>query len=199
MPEDRRAAAPPPPAEPPEGSIADTFKAVLPGLQFKAIQGAQDVLLVVDRADARRVLESARNDERLAMDFLRDLCGVDYEADGLEVVYQLYSFKHRHNVTVKVPVPVDDARVQTASDLWQGANWHEREVRDMFGIVFEGHPNLVPLLLPEDMLDHFPLRKDVPLAPLEEWQGEQLGENMAQAGHIPPGSGFNVEASAEGE
>ena len=69
----------------------------------------------------------------------------------------------------------------------------------MFGIVFEGHPNLVPLLLPDDMLDHFPLRKDVPLQPLEEWQGEQLGDNMAQAGHIPPGSGFEVEAAKEGE
>jgi hypothetical protein len=69
----------------------------------------------------------------------------------------------------------------------------------MFGIVFEGHPNLVPILLPDDMLDHFPLRKDVPLAPLEEWQGELLGPNMASAGYIPPGSGFDVEPSKEGE
>ena len=199
MPEDRRAAAPPPPAEPPEGSIADTFKAVLPGVEFKAIQGAMDVLLVVDRADAHRVLEAAKTDDRLACDFLRNLSGVDYEADGLEVVYHLYSYKHRHNVTIKVPVPTADPVVQSASDLWNAADWHEREARDMFGIVFEGHPNLVPLLLPDDMLDHFPLRKDVPLAPLEEWQGEQLGENMANAGHIPPGSGFEVEASAEGE
>ncbi len=199
MPEDRRAAAPAAPAEPPEGSIADTFREVLPGVEFKAIQGALDVLLVVDRADVHKVLEAAKTDERLAMDFLRNLSGVDYEADGLEVVYHLYSYKHRHNVTIKVPVPTDDAVVPTASDLWLGADWHEREARDMFGIVFEGHPNLVPLLLPDDMLDHFPLRKDVPLAPLEEWQGEQLGENMASAGHIPPGSGFEVEASAEGE
>jgi hypothetical protein len=47
------------------------------------------------------------------------------------------------------------------------------------------------------MLDHFPLRKDVPLAPLEEWQGVQLGDNVAQAGYIPPGSGFNVEAAKD--
>jgi hypothetical protein len=49
------------------------------------------------------------------------------------------------------------------------------------------------------MLDHFPLRKDNPLAPLEEWQGEQLGPEMGRAGYIPPGSGFEVEASAESE
>jgi NADH-quinone oxidoreductase subunit C len=166
---------------------------------MQAIQGAHDVILVVDRKDAHRVLEVARTNETLKMDFLRDLCGVDYEGDGLEVVYQLYSYSLRHGVTIKVPVPTNDAVVQSVSDIWRAADWFERECRDMFGIVFEGHPNLVPLLLPEDMLDHFPLRKDVPLQPLEEWQGEQLGENMAQAGHIPPGSGFEVEAAKEGE
>jgi NADH-quinone oxidoreductase subunit C len=198
-PEDRKpeAAAPAGPPAPPEGSIADVFKKALPGIEVQAIQGHQDVLLVVDRADVHRVLEVARRDETLAFDFLRDLCGVDYEADGLEVVYQLWSYKHRHGVTIKVPVPTADATIATVSDIWRAADWFEREVRDMFGIVFEGHPNMVPLLLPEDMFDHFPLRKDVPLQPLEEWQGEQLGDNMAQAGHIPPGSGFNVEAAKE--
>jgi NADH:ubiquinone oxidoreductase subunit C len=177
--------------------VADLFKAALPAVEMQAIQGAMDVLLVVDRKDVHKLLEVARRDETLAFDFLRNLSGVDYEADGLEVVYHLFSYKHRHNVTVKVPVPTNDAVMPTATDLWRAADWHERECRDMFGIVFEGHPNLVPILLPDDMLDHFPLRKDVPLAPLEEWQGVQLGDNMAQAGHIPPGSGFNVEAAKD--
>jgi NADH-quinone oxidoreductase subunit C len=199
-PEDRKEeAAPAGPPAPPEGSVADLFKTALPGVEMQAIQGALDVLLVVDRKDVHRVLEVAKQDEALAFDFLRNLSGVDYEADGLEVVYHLFSYKHRHNVTVKVPVPTSDPTIATASDIWRAADWHERECRDMFGIVFEGHPNLVPILLPEDMLDHFPLRKDVPLAPLEEWQGEQLGDNMAQAGHIPPGSGFDVTPSKEGE
>lgn len=199
-PEDRKQdAAPAGPPAPPEGSVADLFKAALPGVEMQAIQGAHDVLLVVDRNDAHRVLEVAKSDERLDMSFLRDLCGVDYEAEGLEVVYQLFSYKLHHGVTVKVKVPADDAKLPTVTDLWRGADWHEREVRDMFGIVFEGHPNLVPLLLPEDMFDHFPLRKDVPLQPLEEWQGELLGEDVAMAGHIPPGSGFDVEAAKEGE
>jgi NADH-quinone oxidoreductase subunit C len=200
-PEDRKEepAAPPGPPAPPEGSVADLFKKALPGIEMQAIQGAHDVLMVIDRKDAHRVLEIARSDETLAFDFLRNLSGVDYEADGLEVVYHLYSYTHRHNVTVRAKVPSNDTTIASASDLWKAADWHERECRDMFGIVFEGHSNLVPLLLPEDMLDHFPLRKDVPLAPLEEWQGEQLGENVPQAGYIPPGSGFNVEATKEGE
>ncbi|HEX5369362.1 MAG TPA: NADH-quinone oxidoreductase subunit C, partial [Dehalococcoidia bacterium] len=163
MPEDRRAAAPAAPVEPPEGSIADTFRKVLPGVTMQAIQGALDVLLIVDRADAHKVLEAAKTDDRLAMDFLRNLSGVDYEADGLEVVYHLYSYKHRHNVTIKVPVPTGDPVVQSASDLWLGADWHEREARDMFGIVFEGHPNLKRILLADDWDEGFPLRKDYPL------------------------------------
>jgi len=186
-------------AAPAIGPVADLFKTALPGVSLEAAQGALDVLITIDGKDAHQVLETAKNDEALAFDFLRNLSGVDYEDAGLEVVYHLYSYTHGHNVTVKAKLPSQDPRIQTVSDLWRAADWHEREARDMFGIVFEGHPNLVPILLPEDMLDHFPLRKDVPLAPLEEWQGEQLGENMANAGHIPPGSGFDVTPSAEGE
>jgi NADH-quinone oxidoreductase subunit C len=186
-------------AGPKLGPVADLFKTALAGVAMEMTQGALDVLISVDRKDAHKVLETAKQDTTLAFDFLRNLSGVDYEADGLEVVYHLYSYKHGHNVTVKTRVPTADPKVATASDLWQAADWHEREARDMFGIVFEGHPNLVPILLPDDMLDHFPLRKDNPLAPLEEWQGEMLGPNMGSAGHIPPGSGFEVEASAEGE
>lgn len=186
-------------AAPAIGPVADLFKTALPDMALDAAQGALDVLITVDRKDVHKVLETAKNDETLAFDLLRNLSGVDYEDAGMEVVYHLYSFTHKHNVTVKAKVPQDDPIIATVSDLWRAADWHEREARDMFGIVFEGHPNLVPILLPEDMLDHHPLRKDVPLAPLEEWQGEMLGANMAQAGYIPPGSGFDVKPSEEGE
>jgi NADH:ubiquinone oxidoreductase subunit C len=198
MPEDRRPQEAPV-IPPPPGSVADLFAAALPGLTLTATQGVSDVILMISRDDAPNVLATARKDPRLAFDFLRNLSGVDYEEAGLEVVYHLFSYKHRHNVTIRAKVPVEDARIATATHLWKAADWHEREARDMFGIVFDGHPNLVPILLPDDMLDHYPLRKDNPLAPLEEWQGEMLGDQMAQAGYIPPGSGFNVTPSAEGE
>lgn len=195
-PEDRRA-APPVIVEPEPGSIADSFRELLPSIEFQAIQGARDVILVVSKADVPAVLAEAKNNPRLAMDFLRDLCGVDNEADGFEVVYQLWSYQHRHGVTIKARLTADDLHIPTASHLWKAADWHERECRDMFGIVFDGHPNLVPILLPEDMLDHFPLRKDNPLAPLEEWQGVNLGPEMGRAGHIPPGSGIDVKAEGD--
>ncbi|HLF76043.1 MAG TPA: NADH-quinone oxidoreductase subunit C [Dehalococcoidia bacterium] len=197
MPEDRRRPQDAPIVAPEPGTVADLFTALLPDVAITPNQGAMDVILMVNRDDARKVLETAKNDETLAFDFLRNLSGVDYEEQGIEVVYHLFSYKHRHNVTVRAKLPADDLSIPTVSDLWRAADWHERECRDMFGVVFDGHPNLVPILLPEDMLDHYPLRKDNPLAPLEEWQGEQLGAEMGRAGHIPPGSGFEVEASAD--
>jgi len=174
--------------------VADRFAKVFPNVELNASMGVKDAVIEVKREDAYNVLRTAKRNRDLSFDFLRDLCGVDHEAEGLEVVYQLYSYKHRHHVTIKSKVPTEDARIKSVSDVWQGANWHEREVRDMFGIVFEGHPNMVPILLPEDMTDHFPLRKDNPLAPLEEWQGEMLGPQMGNAGYIPPGSGFDASA-----
>jgi NADH:ubiquinone oxidoreductase subunit C len=70
----------------------------------------------------------------------------------------------------------------------------------MFGIVFEGHPNLVPLLLPDDMTDHHPLRKDNPLAQIEEWQGVRLGEDVVNVGHIPAGyEEFAAKSAGDGE
>ena len=79
-----------------------------------------------------------------------------------EVVYHLYSVAHNHRVRVKVPVEQDDPVVPTATGLWPIANWLEREVWDMFGIRFEGHPDLRRLLMYEEFEGH-PLRKDYPI------------------------------------
>jgi NADH:ubiquinone oxidoreductase subunit C len=81
---------------------------------------------------------------------------------------------------VKTRVPSDDANVPSAAGIYPAANWHEREARDMFGINFTGHPNLVPLLMPDEVPDHFPLRKDNPLQEIEEWQGFWLREGAGE-------------------
>jgi NADH-quinone oxidoreductase subunit C len=98
-----------------------------------------------------------------------DLTAVDYQKypgreDGprFEVVYHLYSIARNHRVRLKVRVDEDDAVVPTAVPLWPIANWFEREVWDMFGIRFAGHPDLRRLLLYEEFVGH-PLRKDYPI------------------------------------
>lgn len=94
--------------------------------------------------------------------FLSDLCAVDYLArePRFEVVYQLLNMVERTRLTVKVPVMAGDLpRVPTVVDIWPTANFHEREVYDMFGIVFDGHPDLCRILMPDEWEGH-PLRKD---------------------------------------
>ncbi len=159
-------------AEPPPGSIADLFREALPELPITAEQTAIDVAITVRREDLARVMQIAKEDERLRFDFLRSLSGVDH-MDELEVVYHLYSYKLGHSVAVKVRCPINDAHVPTVSHLWQTANWHEREAAEMFGFVFDGHPDLRPLLT-EEGLDYYGLRKTHPLAEIEEWQEDYL-------------------------
>jgi len=101
----------------------------------------------------------------LAYDLLLDVSSVDnMGADPrYEVVYELYSLTGKSHLRVKVSVPEDDTRVDTISHLWPTADWHEREVYDMMGITFTGHPDLRRILM-WDGYPYFPLRKDFPLA-----------------------------------
>ncbi len=161
---------------PPAGGIADLLAEALPDVKFEAYQGMTDVIVEVERDDVMKIMPVAKDDPRLDLKFLRCLFGVDHEDEGLEVVYQLLSLVKGHDVVIKTRLPKDDAHVASVTSVWKAANWHERETRDMFGITFDDHPHLVPLLLPEDMTDHFPLRKDNPLAEIEEWQGDELPE-----------------------
>jgi NADH-quinone oxidoreductase subunit C len=105
-----------------------------------------------------------KSDEELFFDYLSDLCGVDKfeEKDRFEVVYHLYSIKTKTRLRLRVKVDESDLTVPTVATVWATANWHEREAYDMFGIQFEGHPDLRRIYMPEEF-EYFPLRKDFPL------------------------------------
>jgi NADH-quinone oxidoreductase subunit C len=91
------------------------------------------------------------------------ISGVDWPAEGtMEVVYDFNRMGDGKRVAVRVRVSREKPELPSISKIFGGANWHEREAHDMFGIVFSGHPNLTPLLLPEDAIFH-PLRKDFSL------------------------------------
>jgi len=129
-----------------------------------------------------KILEICRylhDDPDIHMDYLADLCGVDYpdRKYRFEVVYNMFSMKHEHRLLIKALLPEDDATVESVVPVWNGANWHEREACDMYGIVFNGHPDLRRILMPEDW-EGYPLRKDYPLkGPAEEYKGfEELKE-----------------------
>ena len=124
-----------------------------------------DETLVVKRDAWRAVMRFLRDDPELRYDVLMDLTAVDYLTMGrtprYEVVAHLYSLPHNRRVRLKAPVPDDDPRLASLMPVWEGANWFEREVYDMFGITFDGHPDLRRILLYAGFEGH-PLRKDYP-------------------------------------
>jgi NADH-quinone oxidoreductase subunit C len=123
-----------------------------------------DEMIIVDRNEIRDVLRTLRDDPELDLEILMDLCGVDYHPrrPRFEVVYHLCSYRKLHRLRVKVQLEARDAAVPTVSELWPGADWFEREVWDMYGVVFDGHPDLRRILMYEQFEGH-PLRKDYPV------------------------------------
>ncbi len=132
-----------------------------------AILGHQEfrgqLSVTVDKDRIVEVCTFCRDDERLRFDMLTDLTAVDRlpRKPRFEVVYNLYSFPHNRRLRLKAPVEENDT-IPTVEGVWKAANWLEREVFDLFGIVFEGHSDLRRILLWDGYVGH-PLRKDFPL------------------------------------
>ncbi len=128
-------------------------------------QSRQDDIIALERLGLRESFRFFKEDPRLGFDFLSDITAVDYwqkKEPRFEVVYQLTALKNRRRLRVRVPVPENEAQVESLTPLWKGANFMEREVWDLFGIRFIGHPNLRRVLLYEEFQGH-PLRKDYPV------------------------------------
>lgn len=106
------------------------------------------------------IAKHLRSDPELAFDYLECLSGVDYpDKNEIHVVYHLFSYGKKHRAVLKTVLPRDAPKISTVSTVWSAANWQERECFDLFGVQFEGHPDLRRLLLPEDWVG-YPLRKD---------------------------------------
>jgi NADH-quinone oxidoreductase subunit C len=152
-----------------------------------AIQSLEDVHgHAVALVSAERYTEIARflrDDPELDLDFFDFLSGVDYTSKGrgYEVVTHVYSTRHNHHVRLRVECDAEEPRCPSIHEVWPGANWAEREVWELFGIIVEGHPHLVKLLLPEQFEGH-PLRKDFALMTREAkpWPGGVEGEDLEE-------------------
>lgn len=128
-----------------------------------------DDTAIVKRVDILDICRFLKESPDLSYNFLMDLTAVDYlhmgnppKAARFEVVYHLYSLKYNYRVRINAPVPEADPTIDSLTPLWAVANWLERECWDMFGIRFNGHPDLKRILLYEQFEGH-PLRKDYPL------------------------------------
>jgi NADH-quinone oxidoreductase subunit C len=150
--------------------VAGLIHEHLPNVPFAASRTTTDVDLRVDAAHLLELVEGMQTNRELAFDYLRNVAGIDMEAAGLEVKYEFYSFANKVSVQITVATPPGNPHVPSLTARYAGADWHEREAAEMFGLVFDGHPNLKNLLLEEDLRIH-PLLKAHPLAKMEIAQG----------------------------
>ncbi len=163
--------APVPTPQPWEGEIPARMKERFGAAIQEALSYLGQNYLVVDAAQIVAICNSLKDDEKFEM--LADLTAADYpkKPERFEVIYQLYSFAHNARLRVKAATA---EKIATVVPVWPAANWLEREVYDMFGVQFSGHPDLRRILLPEEWRG-FPLRKDYGILQQDEqWVKENL-------------------------
>ena len=160
-----------------------------------------ETTVVVRAADILPICRFLRDDPDQAYDLCLFVSAVDLLDLGLsprfEAVYQLYSLKHQRRLRLKAPLTGDQPAIDSVSSVWPAADWHEREVYDLFGVQFKGHPEMRRILLPHDWVGH-PLRKDYPIGgepvqftvnpddPALAHLGEQVLEAPTKESDVPP-------------
>ena len=157
-------------------AVAEKIKEKFAGQVVEVVEFRDQVSVIVKKDQIVAILRFLHDDPLLGFNHLQDLTAVDYmkkKEIRFEVVYNVYSIRYRTAIRIRAQVPESDAKIDSVVPIWAGADWHERECYDMFGIHFTGHPDLRRILMPEDW-EGFPLRKDYPLKGPEfekDWTG----------------------------
>jgi NADH-quinone oxidoreductase subunit C len=168
--------------------VADRLAAVLGSDADVAVEHGV-VTATVDRTRWVETVTAVRDDDALDGRFFDVLLGTDLGDGELEVVVRLWSVAWRHAVHLRTTCHADDAHLPSLTKVFAGAAWHERETAEMLGFVFDGHPGLVPLLLPTGFAGH-PLRKAFVLADrlAQSWPGAvEPGQSAPNPRRVPPG------------
>jgi len=132
-------------------------------------------VITINKDHIHQVLSYLKSDTEWNFHFLTDLTGMQTEDEKqLGVIYHLHNMMKNYRVRIKTFFPIIHPEIPTATDLWPGANWMERETYDFYGVKFKGHPNLKRILNVDEM-DIFPLRKEYPL---EDQQREDKDDKM---------------------
>ena len=156
-------------------TLIASLQDAVPGAPIEGVPSVDlQTTIYVGRDDLPAIARSLKDSPDLAFNLLAEITAVDFwpREPRFELVYILVSIPNRLRLRMKVRLPGGDARIATVIGVWPAANWLEREVWDMFGVNFTGHPDRRRILMPEDW-QGFPQRKDYPL----EGPGELLMEN----------------------
>lgn len=130
------------------------------GSQLKPLDtGRYDPTFEIDKKDLVEVCRKLRDDAKVKLNFLCNISAVDTK-EQFEVVYNLASLPNKLRLDLKLTMPYENAEIDSIQEIWSGANWHEREIWELYGINIRNHDNLTRFLLPDDWDQGFPMRKD---------------------------------------
>ena len=147
-------------------NLTEQIKTKFPNLVLEALSSKGDPVIVVKKEGIKNIAAALKNDPASPFNILMDLTAVDYlhweeKEFRFEVIYNLYSFPGNQRLFIKALVKENEPEMDSVASLWPAADWYEREIWDMFGIRFKGHPNLKRILMYEEFKGHA-LRKDYP-------------------------------------
>ena len=184
------------PRNPSVNALRERFRDAVLGNEVSA--GDQDVVYA-DPSHIAEILRWLHDDPDQQYDHLADVTAVDHGGGRpLQIVYQLWSIPGKRALRVKCELPLDAPEIDSATEIWEGADWLEREVYDLFGVRFRGHPNLRRILMPDNYAEGHPLRKDFPLRgrfsraeqtrraltqdPEDYYEPDEIGRRVPQTG-----------------
>jgi len=150
-----------------EKALQSLLPQVLVDFEFETVLAVDEVIISIKPQDLPAICKVVKDDDDLNLGYLRCISVVDY-IEYLEAVYHLFSLKKRHKLVIKVQLPTESPHLPSVVSIWRGADWFEREGHDLFGVVFDGHPNLVPLVLYEGFNGN-PGLKSFPFHDYKEW------------------------------
>ncbi|MDA0986023.1 MAG: NADH-quinone oxidoreductase subunit C [Bacteroidetes bacterium] len=144
--------------------VVDVLKEAFPSSIIDVIIFRNETTIILKKDDILKVCKFLRDHQKCQFNYLSDLCGADKftPENRFEVIYNLLSIPLKHRIRLKIFTEELNPTVPTVCNIWESANWYEREAYDMYGIIFDGHPDLRRMYMPEDF-EYFPLRKNFPL------------------------------------
>jgi NADH-quinone oxidoreductase subunit C len=144
--------------------VLERLKVKFADTALEANEFRGELTIVIPKEQIVQVCKFLKEDKELCFDLLADLCGIymNTPTNRFGVIYNLYSYTKKHRIRLKTFIEEEQPKVQTVTSIWETANWHERETFDMFGIFFEGHPDMRRMYMPDEF-EYHPLRKDFPL------------------------------------
>jgi NADH-quinone oxidoreductase subunit C len=149
-----------------------------PGAVLEVVESRGETTAVVEPARAKALLKFLK--EERGFNYLVDVSSAHWPEEGrIDVVYLVRNLKTREQIRIRAALPVEEPAIESVADVWRTADWLEREVYDLMGITFLGHPDLRRILMPEEFEGH-PLRKEYPMEGDDEWRNYLP---VSEAGH----------------